>query len=96
VLAAQLASRLSCIDQVFASDGEQNLKGPAKAELLGRLYPDGFIYAGDSKSDLAVWARARGIVLVRARPSVRAAARALRRPTLELSGRADGGPASQG
>ncbi len=95
VLAEQLASRLSCIDQVFASDGEQNLKGAAKAELLGRLYPDGFIYAGDSKSDLAVWARARGIVLVGARPSVRAAARALRRPMLDLSGRT-GAPASQG
>jgi hypothetical protein len=88
VLAEQLASLLPCIDQVFASDGKQNLKGPAKAELLGRLYPDGFIYAGDSKSDLAIWARARGIVLVRARPSVRAVARALRLPTLELSGRA--------
>ena len=61
VLAEQLASQLPCIEQVFASDGEQNLKGAAKAELLGRLYPDGFIYAGDSKSDLAVWARARGL-----------------------------------
>jgi phosphoserine phosphatase len=95
VLAEQLASQLPCIEQVFASDGEQNLKGAAKAELLGRLYPDGFIYAGDSKSDLAVWARARGVVLVGARPSVRAAARALRRPMLELSGRT-GAPASQG
>src|SRR6478735_8357487 len=64
VLADRLASLLPCIDQVFASDGEQNLKGPAKAELLGRMYPDGFIYAGDSKSDLAVWARSRGIILV--------------------------------
>jgi hypothetical protein len=91
VLAERLASLLPCIDQVFASDGEQNLKGPAKAELLGRMYPDGFIYAGDSKSDLAVWARSRGIILVRARPSVRAAARGLGLPMLELSGRADGG-----
>jgi phosphoserine phosphatase len=91
VLARQLAALLPCIDQVFASDGERNLKGAAKAELLGRIYPDGFIYAGDSKSDLAVWTRARGIVLVRARPSVRDAARALGLPMLELSGHADCG-----
>lgn len=90
VVAGQLASRLPCIDQVFASDGERNLKGAAKAELLVRLYPDGFIYAGDSKSDLAVWARARGIVLVKARPSIRGATRRLGLPILELSGRTDG------
>ena len=86
VLAGQLASRLTCIDHVFASDGERNLKGVAKAELLGQLYPHGFIYAGDSKSDLAVWARARGIVLVKARPSVRDAAGVLGLPMLELPG----------
>jgi phosphoserine phosphatase len=88
VLAGQLASRLGFIDQTFASDGESNLKGPAKAELLRRIYPGGFIYAGDSKADLGVWRRAHGIVLVNARPSVAAAARALGRPTLELTGAA--------
>lgn len=49
LLADQLASRLPFIDQVYASDGERNLKGAAKAELA-RTYPDGFIYAGDSRS----------------------------------------------
>jgi hypothetical protein len=34
VLAGQLASRLGFIDQVFSSDGRQNLKGSVKAELL--------------------------------------------------------------
>jgi len=72
---------------MFASDGERNLKGFAKAEMLSRMFPNGFIYAGDSKADLIVWQRARGIVLVNARKSVAAAARALGRPLLELPGR---------
>jgi phosphoserine phosphatase len=87
VLAGQLASRLGFIDQLYASDGERNLKGTAKAETLSRLFPNGFIYAGDSKADLVVWACAAGIILVNPRKSVRDAALALGRPTLELSGR---------
>jgi phosphoserine phosphatase len=87
VLAGQLASRLPFIDQVYASDGERNLKGSAKADLLARMYPTGFIYAGDSRSDLAVWAHASSIVLVNARRAVGDAARALGRPILELPGR---------
>jgi hypothetical protein len=80
-----MASRLGFIDQVFASDGDKNLKGPAKADLLRRLYPKGFIYAGDSKAD-RVWRRASGIVLVNTSQSVAEAARALRRPVMELTG----------
>lgn len=87
MLAGQLASRLGFIDQVYASDGERNLKGPAKAEMLSRLFPNGFIYAGDSKADLAVWARASGIVLVNAVKQVSDAARMLGKPLLELSSR---------
>jgi phosphoserine phosphatase len=86
VLAGQLAARLGLFDQVFASDGERNLKGSAKAGLLSRMFPAGFIYAGDSKADLSVWARATGIVLVNARKSVSDAAHTLGRPILELSG----------
>jgi phosphoserine phosphatase len=89
VLAGQLASRLGFIDQVFSSDGQRNLKGSVKAELLRGLFPAGFIYAGDSAADLKVWRHASGIVLVNARQSVADAARALGRPTLELSGRVE-------
>ena len=88
VLAGQLASRVGFIDQLYASDGELNLKGKTKADMLRRLFPAGFIYAGDSKADLAVWPHASGVVLVNAAKSVRDAAYALGRPTLELSGRA--------
>jgi hypothetical protein len=67
VLAEQLASGLRFIDRVFASDGQRNLKGSAKTDMLNRMFPAGFIYAGDSKADLAVWTHARSIVLVSAR-----------------------------
>lgn len=87
VLAGQLASRLGFFDQLYASDGELNLKGKTKAEMLVRMYPAGFIYAGDSKADLAVWPHASGVILVNASKSVRDAARALGRPMLELSSR---------
>src|SRR5258708_34424354 len=90
VLAGQLASRLGFIDQMFASDGECNLKGLAKAATLSRMFPKGFIYAGDSKADLIVWQHARGIALVNVRKSVADAARALGRPLLELPGRVGG------
>jgi phosphoserine phosphatase len=88
ILAGQLASRLGFIDQMFASDGERNYKGRAKADLLRQRFPAGFIYAGDSKSDLRVWRYADGIVLVNATRSVASAARKLRRPIIELASRA--------
>src|SRR5882757_11552833 len=90
ILAGQLASRLNIFDQVFASDGERNLKGRAKACLLRKRYPQGFIYAGDSKSDLSVWRHADGVIVVNASQSVAEAARLLGRPMLELSGIAVG------
>jgi phosphoserine phosphatase len=86
VLAGQLAALLPCIDQVFASDGEHNLKGSNKADLLRRTFPQGFIYAGDSKSDLAVWAHATGVVTVDASEAVCKASRALGKPILHLPG----------
>jgi phosphoserine phosphatase len=89
VLAGQLAFRLPFFDHILASDGARNLKGPAKAALLRQLFPEGFVYAGDSKSDLAVWAHASGIILVNPRRSVRDAALALGLPVLDLSTRPD-------
>ncbi len=85
VLARELASRLNLFDQMFASDGGRNLKGPVKANLLQKNFPAGFIYAGDSAADLAVWTHASCIVVVNARKSVASAARALGKPVLELS-----------
>ena len=71
-----------------ASIGASAQNSANKADLLQRTFPDGFIYAGDSASDLAVWAHAAGIITVNARDAVRAAAAGLGRPTLHLQGRA--------
>jgi phosphoserine phosphatase len=87
LLAEPIAARLRIFDRVIASDGSLNLKGLAKAQALTQLFPEGFIYAGDSKADLPVWRRARAVVIVNAKSSVAAAARSLGKPSLELSGR---------
>jgi phosphoserine phosphatase len=87
LIAEQVAAHLNIFDRVFASDGHINLKGETKAAALQRAFPGGFIYAGDSRADLAVWRRARAIVVVNAKRSVVQAARALGKPILELSGR---------
>jgi phosphoserine phosphatase len=88
LLAEQVATQLRVFDRVLASDGKVNLKGQAKAQALVRLFPDGFIYAGDSRADLPVWQRARAIVLVNVDSSVAQTARAFGKPLLELGGRA--------
>ncbi|MCB1508573.1 MAG: UbiA family prenyltransferase [Hyphomicrobiaceae bacterium] len=61
-LAVRLAERLGFVSRVLASDGVTNLKGSAKARRLCEEYPQGFAYAGDSSSDLKVWAEASGVI----------------------------------
>ncbi len=51
------------ISEVIASNGARNLKGKAKARELRERFPEGFIYAGNSSSDVAVWRDSKGIVL---------------------------------
>jgi len=59
---------------------EKNLKGPAKALHLKEAFPQGFVYAGDSRADLSVWKAAQGIVLVETSTAVAKAARNLGKP----------------
>ncbi|MGB1129606.1 MAG: UbiA family prenyltransferase [Haloferula sp.] len=52
-------------DEIIASDDTTNLKGSQKADyLVDRFGEKGFDYAGDSKSDTAVWDRARKAIPV--------------------------------
>ena len=77
-LAHRVAAHLGLFDEVLASDGVRNLKGPHKAEvLIERFGQGGFSYVGDSRADLHVWRAARIGVLVNVRPAVAAAARGL-------------------
>jgi phosphoserine phosphatase len=80
VTAEKVAARFNLFDGVLASDGAVNLKAHAKRRALESRFPDGFAYAGDSAADLAVWRRARAIVLVGAGARVTARATALDTP----------------
>ncbi|ODA68197.1 Decaprenyl-phosphate phosphoribosyltransferase [Methyloligella halotolerans] len=80
LLAHRLAKRFNFIDFVVASDGSSNLKGRAKAAMLTERFPHGFAYAGDSRSDLAVWKEAEAIILAGASPSTTRAAERLDKP----------------
>ena len=63
-IAEAIATLYPFISEVIASDGALNLKGDAKAKCLRERFPEGFIYAGDSSSDIAVWREAKGSILV--------------------------------
>jgi 4-hydroxybenzoate polyprenyltransferase len=75
VIADMVAARFSFISEVLASNATENFKGAAKAERLEQLYPDGFIYAGDSKADLDVWRKAKGAIVVERGDALSARAR---------------------
>lgn len=64
--AERVAKFLGLFDRVFASDGSANLKSHRKAAVLKTAYPDGFIYAGNERADLPVWAAAAGAVVANA------------------------------
>ncbi|WP_224825235.1 UbiA family prenyltransferase [Cognatishimia sp. MH4019] len=61
----RLAADHGMSDQVFASDGDVNLKAHAKAEALVATYGEkGFDYAGNEAADLAVWEHAENALIV--------------------------------
>ncbi|MGA9495487.1 MAG: UbiA family prenyltransferase, partial [Terriglobales bacterium] len=64
-LAEMIASYLGLFDEVHASDGQLNLKGPNKAAFLAEHYAEtGFEYVGDSAADVEVWRNARAAYVV--------------------------------
>lgn len=76
-VAERVAAHLGLFDGVLASDGDRNLVGKSKLRAIRALAPGGFVYAGDSRADLAVWAEAAAAVLVGASAAVRRRAAAL-------------------
>lgn len=79
-IAASIAERIDIFDSFHGSTPDNNLKGRRKLEVLQARFPDGFIYAGDSRADLDVWAGASGMILTGTSSSVRAKALALQVP----------------
>lgn len=62
-MAQAAQQRWPFIAETFSSDGARiNLKGRRKADALAARFPQGFVYAGDSRADLAVWKRAQGAI----------------------------------
>ena len=64
--ANRVAEHLGLFDQVIASDGVVNLKAQRKAERLAAMFPEGFVYAGNERTDMTVWSAAEAIVIANA------------------------------
>ncbi len=84
-IADAIAAHYPFITEVIASDGKRNLEGKTKANRLRERFPDGFIYAGNSSSDLAVWLESKGSVLVDASDRVFQRVRRLNEPLAVFS-----------
>ena len=73
--AVAVAEATGLFDEVFGTEGDDNLKGEAKAHfLIERFGAKGFDYVGDSRADIPVWAAARNAITVGASPSLARAA----------------------
>jgi 4-hydroxybenzoate polyprenyltransferase len=73
----RVAAHVGIFDDVLASNGAVNLKGAHKRARLGEMFSaEGYDYAGNDRSDLAVWEGARNAIVVNASPRVMRRARA--------------------
>jgi 4-hydroxybenzoate polyprenyltransferase len=79
-IAEKVAAKFRFVDEIIATDGEGDVTGRSKADVLCERFPQGFIYAGRTAADLNVWRRASGIVLVDASGLVERQATAIREP----------------
>ena len=78
ILADAVAAHVGAFDEVLGSDGERNLGGRVKADVLCERYGErGFDYAGNAPTDLNVWSRARQAIVVNASSGVLRRARAI-------------------
>lgn len=66
-IAQEIADHLGHFDEVYGSNGTDNLKGPRKAQFLVETYgAKQFSYMGDAEADLAVWRHAQRAITVNA------------------------------
>jgi 4-hydroxybenzoate polyprenyltransferase/phosphoserine phosphatase len=70
-----VARHLNLFDQVFATSNKTNLAGQNKAARLIEAFGKGnFVYAGNSRADLPVWASSGGAIVVSSSARLKAAA----------------------
>ena len=62
-MADRVSSTFAIFTSAVGSDGKRNLKAEAKLDYLRQRFPDGFIYAGDSRADRPIFRAARGAIL---------------------------------
>lgn len=73
--AHQIANHLGLFASTYASDQKTNLAGAVKLSCLVQEFGErGFDYAGNARTDLPVWSRARKAIVVAPQTHVRAAA----------------------
>ncbi len=75
VVASGVATRFPLFKTAQGTDQDLNLKGSNKAQRLRDLFPDGFVYAGDSRADLPVWKSAKAAIVVSGSQSLSRAVR---------------------
>ena len=64
-IANNISKHLGVFGKVFASDGNINLTGKRKMQVLEREYgKEGFDYAGNSTVDLSIWQSAQGAIVI--------------------------------
>jgi 4-hydroxybenzoate polyprenyltransferase/phosphoserine phosphatase len=82
--AEAIAKEVGLFDDVLASDGHINLKGPNKLAAIQQYCRDHgyaqFAYAGDALADVPIWKKAAEVHVVSPGPLVRLAARQLGKP----------------
>ena len=77
-IAEKIAAYFGVFDEALASDGQRNLRGPAKVALLTERFGfKGFDYAGNSHVDLQVWPATRCAIVVNGSEKLVAQARAV-------------------
>jgi 4-hydroxybenzoate polyprenyltransferase len=81
-IANEVAASIDLFDSVWGSNGIANLKGETKLAHLQHLFPQGFIYAGDSAADLPIFKASKGAILCDVTDDVTAAISASGVPVL--------------
>jgi 4-hydroxybenzoate polyprenyltransferase/phosphoserine phosphatase len=77
-IAMDVAQHLTLFDEVIASDEDCNTKGVAKLQQIEQVVGREFVYAGDSRADEPIWAKASAAVLADVTPRIE---RTVRRTT---------------
>lgn len=77
-IADGVSNHLGLFGLVLASDGQKNIKGANKRQVLEDHFPkQEFSYAGDASADLSVWQGARSAIVVSNSQNLKKAAQAL-------------------